>query len=394
MGGARRSTKERQPKELGLAFGLTLMWGAIAFLSFFPRRSANLMPFFVATLFLIVVWVVAIALLRLRLARNKTIDELRSLSPTEFEDWVAARFRELGYRVRLTGMGGDHGADLVLEKPGELAIVQCKRYRARSAGEPMLRDLYGAMHDFGAQRGYFVTTGYFTDAARDWARGKPLALWDGDDLTSLAQAGSPAQPAPQPAQPQRVRPATLAAAAPGTTATPSQSPRDGATVGGHPIAPVSAAPDIAAPNQSPRDGGTVGGAPHLPALRRCACRPPPAPDRRGLSRLQQLSPLPAHAAPAFVAPVRGKPGLTLRASPVWTTVGDVASGVAPPAAPPGRPVAPHRWPHRLANAGAVPAAAAASRPFRVFRAPDTSSPKCTNCATMPAPTTARCIPHD
>jgi restriction system protein len=71
-------------------------------------------------------------------------------------------------------------------------------------GEPALRDLYGAMHDFGVDRAYLVTTGEVTDAARRWARGKPIAIWDGSDLARMARAAAPAPPlnsAASPAQP-------------------------------------------------------------------------------------------------------------------------------------------------------------------------------------------------
>lgn len=57
---------------------------------------------------------------------------------------MAARFRDRGYRVMLTGTAGDHGIDLVAEKTGKRAIVQCKRWSG-SVGEPVLGDLFGAI---------------------------------------------------------------------------------------------------------------------------------------------------------------------------------------------------------------------------------------------------------
>jgi len=130
--------------------------------------------------------------------------------PHEGGRCTPATQRELGYRVKTTGMGGDHGADLLAERPGELAIVQCKRYRTWSVGEPVLRDLFGAMHDFGAQRAYLVTTGELTAAARAWARGKPIAIWDGNHLLRL------------------VKGAPLEAAQPGTANLEGESPTNAA----------------------------------------------------------------------------------------------------------------------------------------------------------------------
>ncbi len=110
------------------------------------------------------------------------------MTPHDFERWVGARFRELGYKVRGTGKSGDHGVDLVANREGEKVIVQCKRYRHTSIGEPELRDLYGALQHEGADRAYLVTTGRFTAAAIAWARGKPIELWDGQNLGRLGFA--------------------------------------------------------------------------------------------------------------------------------------------------------------------------------------------------------------
>lgn len=121
-----------------------------------------------------------------RTAADMSVNELQAYSPSDFEEWVAAQFEGLGYSVKLTGMHADHGIDLLGEKPGEIAAVQCKNYRAWAVGEPALRDLLGAMQHYGADKGYLVTTGHLTQAALDWARGKPIEIWDADYLARLS----------------------------------------------------------------------------------------------------------------------------------------------------------------------------------------------------------------
>ncbi len=117
---------------------------------------------------------------------GKALEELQALSPEAFERWVAARFRDLGYRVTETGGQGDHGVDLVVERDGDHAVVQCKNYRAWSVGEPTVRDLFGALHHYQASEAYLVTTAQFSQPARAWAVGKPITLWDGQFLVGLA----------------------------------------------------------------------------------------------------------------------------------------------------------------------------------------------------------------
>jgi restriction endonuclease Mrr len=116
------------------------------------------------------------------LAEPELLEALRALTPTAFECWMAERFRELGYSVQLTLASSDHGIDLRADKEGETVVVQCKRYRATTVGEPILRDLYGAMHHSGAHRAILVTTGRLTPAALEWTKGKAVETWDGHEL--------------------------------------------------------------------------------------------------------------------------------------------------------------------------------------------------------------------
>lgn len=121
-----------------------------------------------------------------RTAAGKKLEQLLALSPDQFEEWVGARFGDLGYAVRVIGMEGDHGVDLLVERPGETVAVQCKKYRNWTVGEPVLRDLLGAMQHYGAKRGYLVTTGRVTQPAIDWVAGKPIEILDGDALGRLS----------------------------------------------------------------------------------------------------------------------------------------------------------------------------------------------------------------
>lgn len=119
----------------------------------------------------------------LRTARS--VQDLQALSPSDFEELVAAFFRSFGHRVRRVGKTGDHGVDLVVyTKDQGKWIVQCKRYRS-SVGEPVVRDFFGAMHHEAASRGFLMTTGSFTPQATEWVRSKPITLYDGPGLVKL-----------------------------------------------------------------------------------------------------------------------------------------------------------------------------------------------------------------
>lgn len=103
----------------------------------------------------------------------------------EFEEDVARMFRLYGYNVRMTPESGDHGIDMLISKPPEYAVVQCKFYKER-IGEPMIRDFYGSMMaDPGGPIGYFITTSGFTDQAYEWAKGKNIVLVDGKSFRRM-----------------------------------------------------------------------------------------------------------------------------------------------------------------------------------------------------------------
>jgi HJR/Mrr/RecB family endonuclease len=117
-----------------------------------------------------------------------TLEELRSLSPSEFEELVAETYRAQGHQVQLVGGTGDHGIDLIVNSQRrETWLVQCKRYRGK-IGEPIVRDFYGALKASDADGGAIITTGTISDAARLWAEGKPIKLYDGDQFLKIVIA--------------------------------------------------------------------------------------------------------------------------------------------------------------------------------------------------------------
>jgi restriction system protein len=111
---------------------------------------------------------------------------VNSMSWQDFERLVGEAYRQRGYRVRETGGGGaDNGIDLVLERDGERHLVQCKQWRAQRVGVEVVRELYGAMAAQGAAGGWVVTSGAFSEPAREFAKGRNIELIDGGALVDL-----------------------------------------------------------------------------------------------------------------------------------------------------------------------------------------------------------------
>ncbi|WP_435101544.1 restriction endonuclease [Halarchaeum sp. P4] len=124
---------------------------------------------------------------------------LDELSGFEFEDVMVDVFRKLGYEsVRRSRRTGDEGRDVLMEEVVDGVrrgvVVECKHQD--TVGRPVVQKLHSAAatYDYdGPTRGIVVTTGRFTDPARDYAARvsesgeTPVDLIDGAALRDIAE---------------------------------------------------------------------------------------------------------------------------------------------------------------------------------------------------------------
>ncbi len=119
----------------------------------------------------------------------RSLNDIYAMSPAKFEEFVGFLFQQQGYEVHVVGHTGDEGIDIELKRRGEhnapRVVAQCKRYRG-SVGQPIVREFYGSFADH-ASEGYLVTTGVFTQPAREWAASRPLRLIDGNQLMTWTE---------------------------------------------------------------------------------------------------------------------------------------------------------------------------------------------------------------
>lgn len=120
----------------------------------------------------------------------KTLRDLEKLTWRQFEIVVAQAYREQGWHARATGLGGpDGGIDVVIRKNKDIRVVQCKHWDQEPVGEPLVRQLQGAINDRGlktsAQAGIFVTTSSYTTSAVEFARRNNIELVDSKGVLRL-----------------------------------------------------------------------------------------------------------------------------------------------------------------------------------------------------------------
>jgi len=119
------------------------------------------------------------------------------MSWEEFELAMGMAFMRQGYRVTQTKSGADGGVDLVLERPGERILAQCKHWAAWKVNVKTVRELYGVMAYQGATGGIVVTSGRFTQDAKAFAREVGIRLLDRDDVIVMLRA-APSAPGTTP----------------------------------------------------------------------------------------------------------------------------------------------------------------------------------------------------
>ncbi|MCC6542988.1 MAG: restriction endonuclease [Nitrospirae bacterium] len=117
------------------------------------------------------------------LDKQESIDTVRNLNWKEFEELVGEAYRRQGYTVyENTSAGPDGGIDLTLKKNGELILVQCKQWRNIKVGVDKVRELYGIQISQNANKSILMTSGFFTQEAKNFAANKPIDMVEGSQL--------------------------------------------------------------------------------------------------------------------------------------------------------------------------------------------------------------------
>lgn len=127
------------------------------------------------------------AAVRISRIRRAGMREVDAMTGAEFEERLASLYRVMGYVVHHTGRRGDFGADLVVERDGERAVVQAKRYRG-AVGIEAVQQVVGAARYYGADAARVVTNSTCTPAARALAEASGVELVERDALIRLLAA--------------------------------------------------------------------------------------------------------------------------------------------------------------------------------------------------------------
>jgi len=121
--------------------------------------------------------------------------EASNLAAMDWEDFehlirelFEKEFSTDGSEVKITQASRDGGVDAIVFDPdpihGGKIVIQAKRY-TNTVSVSAVRDLFGTVHNEGANKGILVTTADYGPDAYEFAKGKPLTLISGSELLYL-----------------------------------------------------------------------------------------------------------------------------------------------------------------------------------------------------------------
>ena len=123
------------------------------------------------------------------------LDDSSNLAAMNWEDFehlirelFEKEFSTDGGEVKITQASRDGGVDAIVFDPdpirGGKIVIQAKRY-TNTVSVSAVRDLFGTVHNEGANKGILVTTADYGPDAYEFAKGKPLTLISGSELLYL-----------------------------------------------------------------------------------------------------------------------------------------------------------------------------------------------------------------
>ena len=151
----------------GAALFVGLLAGLVA-----AAATKNIWAGLSVTAAVVTVWVgLAVGAKARRIARylRSGLREIDRMPGVDFENYVAAKLRAAGYRVRLTEVTGDFGVDLIASKGRERIAIQCKRH-GRNIGTAAVQQVVAGALLHRCTSTMVVSNQEFTPAAIQLAR--------------------------------------------------------------------------------------------------------------------------------------------------------------------------------------------------------------------------------
>ncbi|WP_371395296.1 restriction endonuclease [Bacillus pseudomycoides] len=113
----------------------------------------------------------------------------------QFEVYLKALFRELGYRPEVTKRSCDYGVDVILKGRNRI-VIQAKRYGIKNrVGIRAVQEVYAGKAYYKADEAWIVTNSFYTKQAEELAKACQVKLINRFELQNLITKVNPEQKA-------------------------------------------------------------------------------------------------------------------------------------------------------------------------------------------------------
>jgi len=169
------------------------LWLSVYFFIFwiFFLFLSNIIISFIIALIPVATLIILVKCKNRFLSSFVTVEKIKHMvqdaTPTEMENIVADMYRRLGYRnVEVTQHSDDYGADVIMKRKKIKYVVQVKKYEKNNKiVREDIQKLQGAKEHYRTNGMKFVTTGFYTQPALDYAHRHRIETIDADELINL-----------------------------------------------------------------------------------------------------------------------------------------------------------------------------------------------------------------
>lgn len=119
------------------------------------------------------------------------IQDIDQMDGFQFEFYLLALFKQLGYQPLETKKSHDYGADLILKGKNKI-VIQAKRYNFKNrVGIEAIQQIYAAKAYYQAQEAWVITNSRYTPNAINLAKACGVKLLDRVDLQEFINKVNP-----------------------------------------------------------------------------------------------------------------------------------------------------------------------------------------------------------
>lgn len=163
---------------------ISLFASALLLYFWFILRSSNIIS---ALTKILIVALLLLGMESVRRDREKTflmcsdINQIKKMEQDEFVAYTANLYKRLGYFIDLLKSKDELGCDIIVRKKQDIICIKCVS-GAEEIGILPLQQVYGSMNLYKANKCMLITTGTYSEKAKQFAKANHVNLIDQQEL--------------------------------------------------------------------------------------------------------------------------------------------------------------------------------------------------------------------